>query len=102
MKTIHVSNPEIDALPDDQKENVTEKIRYHLPLYRQHQRMQGDQHEVAFPYAPSRAHNHATSPIWANTAARCSRTAIRPTMTTLPVVTLSCMRGTGDTSGAAL
>ena len=183
IKTIHVPNPEIDALPEDQRENVTEKIsyrlaqepasyvvlkivrpvmkeketgelvcppapasvlpgsyadvsvlvgllidkfRYHLPLYRQHQRMQaagltisrsslsnwvhrtiellepiyhsqldsilrsrvlamdetpiragrkskgkmrtayfwpiyGDQHEVAFPYAPSRAHDHATS-----------------------------------------
>ena len=183
VKTIHVPNPEIDALPEDQKENITEKIsyrlaqepasyvvlkivrqvikeketgkllcppapgsvlpgsyadvsvlvgllidkfRYHLPLYRQHQRMAaagltisrsslsnwvhrtiellepiyhsqlysilhsrvlamdetpiragrkskgkmrtayfwpiyGDQDEVAFPYAPSRAHDHATS-----------------------------------------
>ena len=183
VKTIHVANPEIDDLPEDQKDDVTEKIsyrlaqepasyvvlkivrpvikekatgellcppapasvlpgsyadvsvlvgllidkfRYHLPLYRQHQRMQaagltisrsslsnwvhrtiellepiyhsqldsilhsrvlamdetpiragrkskgkmrtayfwpiyGDQHEVAFPYAPSRAHDHATS-----------------------------------------
>jgi len=183
MRTIHVSNPEIDALPEDQRENVTEKIsyrlaqepasyvvleiirpvikeketgellcpqapasvlpgsyadvsvlvgllidkfRYHLPLYRQHQRMAaagltisrsslsnwvhrtiellepiyhsqlhsilhsqvlamdetpiragrkskgkmrtayfwpiyGDQNEVAFPYASSRAHDHATS-----------------------------------------
>jgi transposase len=183
VKIIHVSNPEIDDLPEDQKENVTEKIsyrlaqepasyvvlkivrpvikekgtgellcarapasvlpggyadvsvlagllidkfRYHIPLYRQHQRMQaagltlsrsslsnwvsrtiallepiyhshlysilhsgvlamdetpvragrkskgkmrtayfwpiyGDQHEVAFPYAPSRAHSHAAS-----------------------------------------
>ncbi len=183
VKTIHVPNPEIDDLPEDQKEHITEKIsyrlaqepasyvvlkivrqvikkkntgelvcppapasvlpgsyadvsvlagllidkfRYHLPLYRQHQRMQaagltisrsnlsnwghrsigllapiyhsqldsilhsrvlamdetpiragrkskgkmrqayfwpiyGDQHEVAFPYAPSRAHHHAAS-----------------------------------------
>ena len=183
VKTIHVPNPEVDRLPEDQRENVTEKIsyrlaqepasyvvlkivrpvikeketgrlrcppapasvlpgsyadvsvlvgllidkfRYHMPLYRQHQRMAaagltisrsslsnwvhrtigllepiyhsqldsilhsrvlamdetpiragrkskgkmrtayfwpiyGDQDEVAFPYAPSRAHDHATS-----------------------------------------
>ena len=183
VKTIHVPNPEIDDLPEDQKEHVTEKIsyrlaqepasyvvlkivrpvmkredtgelvcppapasvlpgsyaevsvlagllldkfRYPIPLYRQHQRMQaagltlsrsslsnwvhptiallepiyraqldsilrshvlamdetpiragrkskgkmrrayfwpiyGDRQEVAFPYAPSRAHDHATS-----------------------------------------
>jgi hypothetical protein len=183
VKTIYVPNPEIDALPEDQRKHVSEKIsyrlaqepasyvvlkivrqvikrieteeltcppvpasvlpksyadvsvlvgllidkfRYHIPLYRQHQRMQaagltlarsslsnwvhrsiellepiymaqldsilqskvlamdetpvragraskgkmrrayfwpiyGDQHEVAFPYAPSREHKHATS-----------------------------------------
>jgi len=183
VRTIHVANPDLEGLSEDQLENVTEKIsyrlaqepasyvvlkivrsvikrkdtgeltcprapasvlaksyadvsvlagllldkfRYHIPLYRQHQRMQaagltisrsslsnwvhrsiellepiygaqldsilhskvlamdetpvragraskgkmrqayfwpiyGDRHEVAFPYAPSRAYSHATS-----------------------------------------
>jgi len=30
VKAIHVPNPEIDGLPEDQKENVTEKISYRL------------------------------------------------------------------------